>query len=87
VSAFYLLLGIAIGILYVEVLYIVLRRGAFLTLATYPIRAFVFALLMAFLLLKSGVVNAITLIVGFFVGLLIHTIIRGFLKVGFPKLS
>jgi len=82
-----LLLGVAIGILYVEVLFRALNLGTFWALITYPIRVSVFAFLMAVFLLKGGVIKAISLITGFFIGLLIHTIIRGFFKVGFPKLS
>ncbi|WP_448583793.1 hypothetical protein [Thermocrinis sp.] len=86
-SVFDPLLGIAIGILYVEVLFRVLNRGTFWALITYPIRVSAFALLMAVFALKGGVIKAIALIIGFFIGLLIHTIIRGFVKVGFFKFS
>ncbi len=84
---FDLLLGVAVGVVYVEVLFRVFKRGTSWTLLTYPIRVSVFAFLMTVFLLKGGVIKAIALITGFFIGLLIHTIIRGFFKVGFPKLS
>ncbi len=84
---FNLFLGIALGIIYVEILFRLFRRGYLLPIITYPIRVLAFTILMAVILLKGGALEAIILTLGFFLGLLLHTLIRGFVRVGVSKLS
>ncbi|WP_448587689.1 hypothetical protein [Thermocrinis sp.] len=80
-------MGIALGIIYVEILFRLFRRGYLLPIITYPIRVLAFTILMAVILLKGGALEAIILTLGFFLGLLLHTLIRGFVRVGVSKLS
>ena len=79
--------GAGLGALYVEVLYRLLKKGTALALFTYPVRIFIFAIIMAMFILGGGLVKAVPLIVGFLFGFLLNTFLRGFRKLGAFKLS
>jgi hypothetical protein len=79
--------GAGLGALYVEVLYRLFKKGTSLALFTYPLRIFIFAIIMAMFILGGGLVKAVPLIVGFLFGFLLNTFLRGFGKLGAFKLS
>ncbi|MFZ8861538.1 MAG: hypothetical protein ACO2PP_13720 [Thermocrinis sp.] len=79
--------GAGLGALYVEVLYRLFKRGTSLALLTYPLRVFTFAIIMGMFILGGGLVKAVPLIVGFLLGFLLNTFLRGFRKLGAFKLS
>ena len=79
--------GAGLGALYVEVLYRLFKRGTSLALFTYPLRVFTFAIIMGMFILGGGLVKAVPLIVGFLLGFLLNTFLRGFRKLGAFKLS
>jgi hypothetical protein len=79
--------GTGLGALYVEVLYRLFKKGASLALFTYPLRIFIFAMIMGMLLAEEGLVKAVPLMGGFFFGFLLSTFLRGFGKLGAFKLS
>ena len=77
------LLGAGIGFLYVELLFRILKRSLPAVLITYPLRVTLFATALALLLLKSGIIP----LIGFISGFLLYTFLRGFVKIGVPKVS
>jgi hypothetical protein len=79
--------GAGLGALYVEVLYRLSKKSASLALFTYPLRIFIFAIIMAVLLMEGGLIKAIPLMGGFLLGFLLNTFLRGFGKLGAFKLS
>jgi len=79
--------GAGLGALYVEVLYRLYKKGTFLVLFTYPLRIFIFSVIMAMFILGGGLVKAVPLIGGFLFGFLLNTFLRGFGKLGAFKLS
>jgi hypothetical protein len=79
--------GAGLGVLYVEVLYRLLKKGTALALFTYPLRIFIFAIIMGMFLAEGGLIKAVPLIVGFLLGFLLNTFLRGFVKLGAFKLS
>jgi hypothetical protein len=79
--------GAGLGALYVEMLYRLLKKGTALALFTYPLRIFIFAIIMGMFLAEGGLIKAIPLIVGFLFGFLLNTFLRGFRKLGAFKLS
>jgi hypothetical protein len=79
--------GAGLGVLYVEVLYRLLKKGTGLALFTYPLRIFIFAIIMGMFLAEGGLIKAVPLIVGFLLGFLLNTFLRGFVKLGAFKLS
>ena len=72
--------GTGLGALYVEVLYRLLKKGTSLALFTYPLRVFIFAIIMAVFLMEGSLIKTIP----FF---LLNTFLRGFGKLGAIKLS
>jgi hypothetical protein len=79
--------GAGLGALYVEVLYRLFKKGTSLALFTYPLRIFIFAIIMGMFILGGGLVKAVPLIVGFLLGFLLNTFLRGFVKLGAFKFS
>jgi hypothetical protein len=79
--------GAGLGVLYVEVLYRLFKKGKSLALFTYPLRIFIFAIIMAMFLAEGGLIKAVPLMVGFLFGFLLNTFLRGFRKLGAFKLS
>jgi len=79
--------GAGLGVLYVEVLYRLFKKGTSLALFTYPLRILIFAIIMGMFLAEEGLVKAITLMGGFLFGFLLNTFLRGFGKLGAFKLS
>jgi len=79
--------GAGLGALYVEVLYRLLKRGKALALFTYPLRVFIFAIIMAVFLMEGSLIKTIPLMGGFLFGFLLNTFLRGFVKLGAFKLS
>jgi len=79
--------GAGLGALYVEVLYRLFKKAAFLALFTYPLRIFIFAIIMAVFLMEGSLIKAIPLMGGFLLGFLLNTFLRGFGKLGAFKLS
>jgi len=79
--------GAGLGVLYVEVLYRLLKKGTSLALFTYPLRIFIFAIIMAVFFMEGGLIKAVPLMVGFLFGFLLNTFLRGFVKLGAFKLS
>jgi hypothetical protein len=79
--------GAGLGALYVEVLYRLFKKGKSLALFTYPLRIFIFAIIMAVFLMEGSLIKAIPLMGGFFLGFLLNTFLRGFGKLGAFKLS
>jgi hypothetical protein len=79
--------GAGLGVLYVEVLYRLFKKGKSLALFTYPLRIFIFAIIMAMFILGGGLIKAVPLMVGFLFGFLLNTFLRGFRKLGAFKLS
>ncbi len=73
-----LFVGAGLGFLYVEVLYKLIRRSTFLALFSYPLRASVFAVIMAMLVLEGSLADTIFLVGGFLFGFLLNTFLRGF---------
>jgi len=79
--------GAGLGALYVEMLYRFLKKGTALALFTYPVRIFIFAIIMGMFVLGGGLIKVFPLIVGFLFGFLLNTFLRGFVKLGAFKLS
>lgn len=79
--------GAGLGALYVEVLYRLFKKGKSLALFTYPLRVFIFAIIMAVFLMEGSLIKTIPLMGGFFLGFLLNTFLRGFGKLGAFKLS
>jgi hypothetical protein len=79
--------GAGLGTLYVEVLYRLFKKGTALALFTYPLRIFIFAIIMAVFLMEVGLIKTIPLMGGFLLGFLLNTFLRGFGKLGAFKLS
>ncbi len=79
--------GAGLGALYVEVLYRLFKKGTFLALFTYPLRIFIFAIIMAVFLMEGSLSKIIPLMGGFLLGFLLNTFLRGFGKLGAFKLS
>lgn len=79
--------GAGLGALYVEVLYRLFKKGTFLALFTYPLRIFIFAIIMAVFLMEGSLIKTILLMGGFILGFLLNTFLRGFGKLGAFKLS
>jgi hypothetical protein len=79
--------GAGLGALYVEVLYRLLKKGTSLALFTYPLRVFIFAIIMAVFLMEGSLIKTIPLMGGFLLGFLLNTFLRGFGKLGAFKLS
>ncbi len=79
--------GAGLGALYVELLYRLFKKGTFLALFTYPLRIFIFAIIMAVFLMEGSLINAIPLMGGFLLGFLLNTFLKGFGKLGAFKLS
>jgi hypothetical protein len=79
--------GVGLGALYVEVLYRLLKKGTSLALFTYPLRIFIFAIIMAVFLMEGSLTKTIPLMGGFLLGFLLNTFLRGFVKLGAFKLS
>jgi hypothetical protein len=79
--------GAGLGALYVEVLYRLFKKGTFLALFTYPLRIFIFAIIMAVFLMEGSLTKTIPLMGGFLFGFLLSTFLRGFGKLGTFKLS
>jgi hypothetical protein len=79
--------GAGLGALYVEVLYRLFKKGTFLALFTYPLRIFIFAIIMAVFLMEGSLIKTIPLMGGFLFGFLLNTFLRGFGKFGTFKLS
>jgi hypothetical protein len=78
--------GAGLGALYVEVLYRLFKKGTSLALFTYPLRIFIFAIIIAVFLMEGSLIKAIPLMGGFFLGFLLNTFLRGFGKLGAFKL-
>jgi len=79
--------GAGLGALYVEVLYRLFKKGKSLALFTYPLRIFIFAIIMAVFLMEESLIKAVPLMGGFLLGFLLNTFLRGFRKLGAFKLS
>jgi hypothetical protein len=79
--------GAGLGALYVEVLYRLFKRAPSLALFTYPLRIFIFAIILAMFLMEGGLIKAVPLVGGFLLGFLLSTFLRGFGKLGAFKLS
>jgi hypothetical protein len=79
--------GAGLGTLYVEVLYRLFKKGTSLALFTYPLRIFIFAIIMAIFLMEGNLIKTIPLMGGFLLGFLLNTFLRGFGKLGAFKLS
>jgi len=79
--------GAGLGVLYVEVLYRLFKKAVSLALFTYPLRVFIFTIIMGMLLAEGGLIKAVPLIGGFLLGFLLNTFLRGFGKLGAFKLS
>jgi hypothetical protein len=79
--------GAGLGALYVEVLYRLFKKGTSLALFTYPLRVFIFAIIMAVFLMEGSLIKTIPLMGGFLFGFLLNTFLRGFVKLGAFKLS
>ncbi len=79
--------GAGLGALYVEVLYRLFKKGTSLALFTFPLRIFIFAIIMAVFLIEGSSIKAIPLLGGFLLGFLLNTFLRGFGKLGAFKLS
>jgi hypothetical protein len=79
--------GAGLGALYVEVLYRLFKKGTSLALFTYPLRIFIFAIIMAVFLMEGSLIKTIPLMGGFLFGFLLNTFLRGFVKLGAFKLS
>jgi hypothetical protein len=79
--------GAGLGALYVEVLYRLFKRAPSLALFTYPLRIFIFAIILAMFLMEGGLIKAVPLVGGFLLGFLLSTFLRGFGKLGVFKLS
>jgi len=79
--------GAGLGALYVEVLYRLFKKGTSLALFTYPLRVFIFAIIIAVLLMEGSLTKAIPLMGGFLLGFLLNTFLKGFRKLGAFKLS
>jgi len=79
--------GAGLGALYVEVLYRLFKKGTSLALFTYPLRIFIFAIIMAVFLMEGSLTKTIPLMGGFLLGFLMNTFLRGFGKLGAFKLS
>jgi hypothetical protein len=79
--------GAGLGVLYVEVLYRLLKKGTALALFTYPLRILIFAIIMGMFIVEGGLIKAVPLMVGFLFGFLLNTFLRGFGKLGAFKLS
>jgi len=60
--------GAGLGVLYVEILYRLLKKGTALALFTYPVRIFIFAIIMGMFVLGGGLIKVFPLIVGFLFG-------------------
>jgi hypothetical protein len=79
--------GAGLGALYVEVLYRLFKKGTSLALFTYPLRIFIFAIIIAVFLMEGSLIKTIPLMGGFLFGFLVNTFLRGFGKLGAFKLS
>jgi len=79
--------GTGLGVLYVEVLYRLFKKGTSLALFTYPLRIFIFAIIMGMFVVEGGLVKAVPLVGGFLFGFLLNTFLRGLGKLGAFKLS
>ena len=79
--------GAGLGALYVEVLYRLFKKSTSLALFTYPLRIFIFAIIIAVFLMEGSLIKAIPLMGGFLLGFLLNTFLRGFGKLGAFKLS
>jgi hypothetical protein len=79
--------GAGLGVLYVEVLYRLFKKGTLLALFTYPLRIFIFAIIMAVFLMEGSLTKTIPLMGGFLLGFLLNTFLKGFGKLGTFKLS
>jgi hypothetical protein len=79
--------GAGLGALYVEVLYRLFKKGTSLALFTYPLRIFIFAIIMAVFLMEGSLSKIIPLMGGFLLGFLLNTFLRGFGRLGAFKLS
>jgi 4-hydroxybenzoate polyprenyltransferase len=79
--------GAGLGALYVEVLYRLFKKGTSLALFTYPLRIFIFAIIMGMFLAEGSLIKTIPLMGGFLFGFLLNTFLRGFRKLGAFKLS
>jgi len=79
--------GAGLGALYVEVLYRLFKKGTSLALFTYPLRIFIFAIIIAVFLMEGSLIKAVPLMGGFLFGFLLNTFLRGFIKLGAFKLS
>jgi hypothetical protein len=79
--------GAGLGVLYVEILYRLLKKGTSLALFTYPLRILIFAIIMGMFIVEGGLIKAVPLMVGFLFGFLLNTFLRGFGKLGAFKLS
>ena len=80
------IVGLLVGVFYVEILYRTIRRGYTSAYFTMPLRVFLFAFLLATLTMKGGLVQFLWLMGGFLSGFILQLIIRGWLKNGFVKL-
>ena len=79
--------GAGLGALYVEVLYRLFKKAPSLALFTYPLRIFIFAIIMVAFLMEGSLTKTIPLIGGFLLGFLLNTFFRGFGKLGAFNLS
>ncbi len=79
--------GAGLGVLYVEVLYRLFKKAPSLALFTYPLRIFIFAIIIAVFLMEGNLTKTIPLMGGFVFGFLLNTFLRGFGKLGAFKLS
>ena len=79
--------GAGLGALYVEVLYRLFKKSTSLALFTYPLRIFIFAIIIAVFLMEGSLIKTIPLMGGFLFGFLVNTFLRGFGKLGAFKLS
>jgi hypothetical protein len=79
--------GVGLGALYVEVLYRLFKKAPSLALFTYPLRIFIFAIIIAVFLMEGSLIKTIPLMGGFLLGFLVNTFLRGFGKLGAFKLS
>ncbi len=79
--------GAGLGALYVEVLYRLFKKAPSLALFTYPLRIFVFAIIIGMFLAEGSLIKSVPLMGGFLLGFLLNTFLRGFGKLGASKLS
>lgn len=81
----YAIMGSVLGISYVEVLYIMVKRGRVATYVSMPLRITFFALALATFM--QDLVTSMWVVGGFFVGFILDLLVRGWVINGLSELS